>query len=48
MWKTPAGLTLEKLKDESKFPLPAQLLSGSEDTGDKVLRSEMITVEKRP
>lgn len=40
-------LTLKKLEDESKFPYELNYVR-VENTGDKVLRSEMITVEKRP
>ena len=40
-------LRLEQLEDESKFPYELNYVR-VEDTGAKVLQSDMITVEKRP
>ena len=42
-----AKLTLKELEDESKFPYQLNYIR-VEDTGDEVLRSEMISVESRP
>ena len=45
--ETTSTLTLKQLEDESKFPYQLSYVR-VEDTGDKILRSEMIVVERGP